>query len=480
MLGPIRKFSTSIYAKVLLIIIIIPFVFWGMGSAFKGGNKNIVVVIDKEKYSMQEFTNYIQKTATEKISSNQIDGFLSNFIGEKLIENEVKEYEISLSNTSLSKLIKHQKEFKRDGKFSRTEYEKFLIENNIAAINFESILLKQELKKQLIDLIGGGIIPSHFVIDITYDKLNQKRNIQLINLNNFFAKKFSFSDKSVQEYFDKNKNKFIDLYKYINVYEVTPKKLVTNEDFNDLFYKKLDEIDDLLINDEDLNYVVKEYNLGEPNLFILNESGIDRNAKKNIKIPKKIINQILNLNDIERTILVEDQNKYFVAGFSKIETVERKPKDETVKKEIILELKNINKRKLLSEIISKINSNNFGKSEFNQFSIKKNLKIQKIKLNSVSDKSILKEDIVAQIYKNPNKSVIVANDLDFVESYLIFIDNIEKVTINSSANEYKKYFNLTKVQMMSSVYNTYDIYLRDKYKIDINYQSLEVLKNSFN
>ena len=480
MLGPIRKFSTSIYAKVLLIIIIIPFIFWGMGSAFKGGNKNIVVVIDKEKYSMQEFTNYIQKTATEKISSNQIDGFLSNFIGEKLIENEVKEYEISLSNTSLSKLIKHQKEFKRDGKFSRTEYEKFLIENNIAAINFESILLKQELKKQLIDLIGGGIIPSHFVIDITYDKLNQKRNIQLINLNNFFAKKFSFSDKSVQEYFDKNKNKFIDLYKYINVYEVTPKKLVTNEDFNDLFYKKLDEIDDLLINDEDLNYVVKEYNLGEPNLFILNESGIDRNAKKNIKIPKKIINQILNLNDIERTILVEDQNKYFVAGFSKIETVERKPKDETVKKEIILELKNINKRKLLSEIISKINSNNFGKSEFNQFSINENVKIQKIKLNSVSDKSILKEDIVAQIYKNPNKSVIVANDLDFVESYLIFIDNIEKVTINSSANEYKKYFNLTKVQMMSSVYNTYDIYLRDKYKIDINYQSLEVLKNSFN
>ena len=451
-----------------------------MGSAFKGGNKNIVVVIDKEKYSMQEFTNYIQKTATEKISSNQIDGFLSNFIGEKLIENEVKEYGISLSNTSLSKLIKHQKEFKRDDKFSRTEYEKFLIKNNIAAINFESILLKQELKKQLIDLIGGGIIPSHFVIDITYDKLNQKRNIQLINLNNFFAKKFSFSDKSVQEYFDKNKNKFIDLYKYINVYEVTPKKLVTNEDFNDLFYKKLDEIDDLLINDEDLNYVVKEYNLGEPNLFILNESGIDRNAKKNIKIPKKIINQILNLNDIERTILVEDQNKYFVAGFSKIETVERKPKDETVKKEIILELKNINKRKLLSEIISKINSNNFGKSEFNQFSINENVKIQKIKLNSVSDKSILKEDIVAKIYKNPNKSVIVANDLDFIESYLIFIDNVEKVTINSNANEYKKYFNLTKVQMMSSVYNTYDIYLRDKYKIDINYQSLEVLKNSFN
>ena len=44
MLGSIRKFSTSIYAKILLGIVIIPFVFWGMGSAFTSGSKNIVVI----------------------------------------------------------------------------------------------------------------------------------------------------------------------------------------------------------------------------------------------------------------------------------------------------------------------------------------------------------------------------------------------------------------------------------------------------
>jgi len=480
MLGPIRNFSTSIYAKVLLIIIIIPFVFWGMGSAFKGGNKNIVVVIDKDKYSMQEFTNFMQKTAAKKITPNQIDGFLSNFIGEKLIEKEIEEYEISLSNTSLSKLLKHQKEFKRDNKFSRIEYEKFLLKNNITAVNFESILLKQELKKQLIDLIGGGIVPSDFVVDIAYDKLNQKRNIELINLNDFFVKKFSFSDEVIKNYFDKNRNKFIDLYKYINVYELTPKKLVTDVEFSDLFYKKIDEIDDLLINDKDLDYIIKEYNLGEPKLFILNESGKDKNAQKNIDIPKNIISKILNLNDIDRSKLVEDQNKYFVAGFSKIETIERKLQEESVKKEIILDLKNITKRKLLSEIVSKINSNSFGKNEFNQFSINENVKIQKIKLQSVGDKSILKEDIVAQIYRYPSKNAIIVNDLNLVENYLVFIESVEKVKISADTDEYKKYFNLTKVQMMSALYNTYDTYLRDKYKIDINYQSLEILKNSFN
>ena len=480
MLGSIRKFSTSIYAKILLIIIIIPFIFWGMGSGFKGGNKNVIVVIDKEKYSMQEFTNFIQNTAKEKIVPNQIDGFLSNFIGQKLIEKEVQEYGISLSNTSLSKLLKHQKEFKRDNKFSRVEYEKFLIKHNITAVNFESILLKDEMKKQLIDLIGGGIIPSNFVVDIAYDKLNQKRNIKLINLNDFFSKKFSFADEEIKNYFKKNKNKFIQFYKYINVYEITPKKLISTDEFNDLFYKKIDEIDDLIINDQDLDYVVKEYNLSEANLFILNELGEDKNAKKNINIPKNVITKIINLNDIDRSILVEDQNKYFVAGFSKIETVERKLNETSVKNEIITDLKNKTKRKFLSEMVSKINTNSFGKKEFDQFSKNENVKIQIINLLSINDKSILKEDIVAQIYRYPKKSTIIVNDIDLVENYLIYIDNVVQAKISTNTDEYKKYTNLAKLQMMNSLYNAYDIYLRDKYKIDINYQSLEALKNSFN
>ena len=49
MIGTLRKFSTSIYAKIFLGIVIIPFIFWGMGGSIVGGSKNIVVVIDKQK-----------------------------------------------------------------------------------------------------------------------------------------------------------------------------------------------------------------------------------------------------------------------------------------------------------------------------------------------------------------------------------------------------------------------------------------------
>ena len=32
-------------------------------------------------------------------------------------------------------------------------------------------------------LIGGGIVPSYFVVNVAYDKINQQRDIEFINLN---------------------------------------------------------------------------------------------------------------------------------------------------------------------------------------------------------------------------------------------------------------------------------------------------------
>ena len=121
MLSSIRKFSTSIYAKILLGIVVIPFIFWGMGSTFTSGNKNVVVVIDKEKYSTQEFINFVQsqQNQNERINSDQIEYLLSAFIGNKLIENEYEYFNIKFSDKSLSKLIKIQEEFIKDNKFSR-------------------------------------------------------------------------------------------------------------------------------------------------------------------------------------------------------------------------------------------------------------------------------------------------------------------------------------------------------------------------
>ena len=480
MLGSFRKFSGSIYAKILLGIIIIPFVFWGMGSSITGGSKNVVVVIDKEKYSIQHFSNFIKKTALKKVEANDVEGFLFAFISEKLIEKEIEHFGIKLSDNSLSKLIRHQEQFKRENKFSRTEYEKFLIKNNVTAINFESILSKEEKKKQLLDFIGGGASPSKFLVNISYDKINQKRVIELINLNDVFKIQLNFSEDQIKAYFENNKNKYNKIYKSVKLLELSPKKLVDNNEFNDLFFKKIDEIDDLIFGGEKLNYIIQKFNLEKPNSFTINELGKDINSKMNKKITKDLIEKIFNIKEIEPTVLIEDKNKYFIVELVKTESIQIGIGDDFIKKEILLDLGKKTKRRLITEIIVKINMNNFNKYDFDKLSKDKNVNIKKISLNNQNDDKILKKEIVNQIYTFPEKKVIIVNDIGLSENFLIYIDKIKNVTIDENSEEYQKYFNLSKNQIVSELYNTYENYIQKKYKIDINYQALDVIKNSYN
>ena len=62
MLGKLRDFSRSKLAGVLIAIIIIPFVFWGMGSVFSGGNANNVAKIDNKNISTQDFIEYVNSS----------------------------------------------------------------------------------------------------------------------------------------------------------------------------------------------------------------------------------------------------------------------------------------------------------------------------------------------------------------------------------------------------------------------------------
>jgi len=482
MLGPIRKFSTSIYAKILLSIIIIPFVFWGMGSQFKGGNKNVVVVIDKEKYSVESFVNFVRKydNLNQKIDSNKIDQFLGSFISEKIIEKEVEYLEIKLSDISLSQLIKNQKDFKRENKFSRVEYEKFLLKNNMPASKFEDNFSSYQKKRQVLDFIGGGVYATKYFVNMTYNKLNQKRDVQIIDLNEIFKKKISFSEDQIKLYFKDNVGRYEQTFKSIKLIELTPKILIGNEEFTDNFYKKIDEIDYMLIEGNNLEDIKLKYKLENIKLITLNKIGEDIDSMEISNLSKSLIKSVFSTDVIGETILVENENKYFLIKISNVEKIQKTLDEKSVRNDILLNLEIMNKRKYISELISKINSNTFDKVDFDKLAIDKNLNIKKISIKNQSDNKELDDNVINHIYSIPEKNVIAVNDISFSQSLLIYIDKVENVTIKEDSIEYKKYLQLSKIKTADILYSTYDAYLKKKYKININYQALDIVKNQFN
>ena len=87
---------------------------------------------------------------------------------------------------------------------------------------------------------------------------------------------------------------------------------------------------------------------------------------------------------------------------------------------------------------------------------------------------------IMKIYSYNGKRVIIVNDLNLSEAYLIYIDTVEQVTINNDSDEYKAYSNLAKFNIKGEIFNTYDTYLKAKYEIEINYNTLDNIKNYFN
>ena len=160
----IGKFTKSFFIKVLVGIIILPFVFWGMGDVFRGGNQNVIATVDSKKISTQEFMNYINRLNLneEQIKNlsktDLIEQILSDYIGKKVMSLEIEKLGIVVNDNALRDIIKNDKTFFKDKKFSRTEYEKFLIKSGITAPQFETNIVEQEKRRQFLSSLAGGIV----------------------------------------------------------------------------------------------------------------------------------------------------------------------------------------------------------------------------------------------------------------------------------------------------------------------------------
>ena len=203
-------------------------------------------------------------------------------------------------------------------------------------------------------------------------------------------------------------------------------------------------------------------------------------AELNMKKKVSHIVKTLTSNKIQKANLVKINDKYFLLEVVKTEEIIKKFEDKEVKNKIILSLKNQTKRELISQIISKINSKSFLKSDFNKLSKDENVKIQQISIKNLNDDKILNKEIISQIYNYPEKSIIVVHDMELSKNFLVYIDLIQDVKINKKSDKYSKYLNLSKIRITTGLFNTYDNYIKQKYNIDINYKALDTIKNYSN
>ena len=455
----------------LIIVIIIAFGFGGFGGGFNTGNQNNIAKINNINISTQEFMNYLnqsglsQQVIKENIDKNILEELLSALVSTTLLDLEIKDLKLNISEEIVVKKLTNNKNFQdKNGKFQRTIYEKFLLTNNMSAPMYEISLKNNALQKQLFTYISGGTKSPTFLVNKYYRNKNRKLVINYIDLDKFYKKKNEFTENEIKIFIDENsetlKRDYID-FSYV---VITPKNLTGMEEFNQIFFDKIDSIE---------NQVAKNFGFKK----IVSDLNITPVVKKdyiNLKNKDTIENKIYNSRK-DKTEILEDNGTYIFYQIDKIDSKLPSLTNNKFKKQITNLLYTKKKYEFNKGIFKKIDEKKFNQSSFDELGSNN---IKQVQLNSLNDNKIFEINSIEILYSLPVDSfTLIADDKDNVFLAKI-ISSVEK-NISKNSNEFNAVSNEASAQNRNTILKSYDYILNDLYKVVVNEKTLERVKNYF-
>ena len=474
MLNNIRKFASTKLAGVLVGIIIVPFVLWGMGGVFSGGNQNNIAKINNESISTEDFQDYLSasnielKKIKQDIENNILEEILSKLISEKMLLMEVEDKDFSISDKILNKKIKEDKNFfDENNKFSRIKYEKFLLSSNISAPYFEAKLRQNELNNNLFKYIAGGLNTPLFLVNNHFKDQTKKITINYVNLSDSYKNREEFTNQDIKKFVDENKESLKEKIINFKYTKITPKNLVGIDEFNNLFFEKIDEIENEILNNSTFDSLINKYSLSSKKKqnFKLNDSNSSNEFYK----------KIYQNEETNKLTLLEENDFYVLYEITKSEKTLPQIENKEFNNKIKTIIYNNAKYKFNSDLIKKIGEKKFTQSDFEKIS---NNNMSNLIINSITDDEVLSMDSVRYIYsKSKNNFMLVADKEKNI--YLAKITDISYKNISKNSDDFSLYQKQANEKITDTIYDTYDLYINEKYKVKINEKTLERVKNYF-
>ncbi len=153
MLQSMRKHAKYFY--VLFFIIIITFVFWGVGPGDKTGGVEVIAEVGQHKITVEEYWKAYDRTSRfykevykdafdEKMQKDLKEKVLDSLVDEKVLLMAAKDAGISVSDEELQDSIAGERAFLKNGVFDKDVYINRLKLNRITPEVFEN-MKRQEL-----------------------------------------------------------------------------------------------------------------------------------------------------------------------------------------------------------------------------------------------------------------------------------------------------------------------------------------------
>ena len=480
----IGKLSKSFFIKLLVGIIILPFVFWGMGDVFRGGNQNVIATIDSKKVSTQEFVNYVNRLNLNEeqvknlSKTDLIEQILSEYIGRKVMALEIEKIGIVVSDNALRDIIKNDKLFFKDDKFSRTEYEKFLIKSGITAPQFEANIVEQEKRRQFLSSLAGGIVVPEILVEKEFKKENQTKTIEYIDLEKYHSKNKP-SRESLKELYERNKNIFFVELKSIRYAEIKPELISGSAEYNENFFKQLDLIENKVLDGQTFDETTVANNLKIIEFNKINANKEDENKNKIEKLPDNLFNKIYNIKNTQSPEVINIEGKYYLAEVKDSEKKNKTMDDPEVVEALNAQLSFKEKIENNTSLAKDISLGAFENDNFKKFADDNGLEVKNYKISSLKQNDIFSDGLIKRIFLTNDGEINLITNNTFTKSFLISTKKTEYKTLDKKSNEFEQYEAKARLNLINKIYQSYDENVNQKYKVELNQRTIDRVKNSF-
>jgi peptidyl-prolyl cis-trans isomerase D len=472
MIETLKKFGgKKLGGLILIAVIIIAFGFGGFGGGFSTNNQNNIAKINKTNVTTQDFMNYLNESGIseqairENLENNIIEELISGLISTTLIDLEIKDFDLSITQLTVLKKIKENKNFQDENNvFQRTKYEKFLLSNNMSAPMFELQLKNRELQKHLFDFIGAGTITPDFQIKKKFEEENKSLELEYFTMENLYKDKDDYTNIEIQKFLDENKDELKSEYIDFKYAVLNPKNLIGLEEFNQQFFDEIDKIENKISQGNSFESIIENLNVS-----------VEEVKEFTPTTTKKINEDNIYSKRSTKIDLIENEDNFLLYKITNQYDKDPDLTDETIKngmRELVYQKGKFDKNKSILEEIQKKEFNNNKFKEMGGFSI------EYITLNSINDNERFEENSVKMLYTLPINSFTLVNDKEN-KIYLVKLVDTKKNTFNESDENYLNFVKTQNTNTRKSILQSYDLLLNTKYQVQLNQKTIDRVKNYF-
>ncbi len=258
MLNTIREHAKGFFAWLIVILIIIPFAFWGINSYFGGGAADTVVAkVNDVEITTGEFQRvYVRERARrQQLLGENADPSLLNdalikrdvidrLVNSEAVAQAAAEAGLRISDTQLAREIIQNPQFQRDGRFDGELYARILNSMGLTEKEFEAQVKQDMLVEQLI----SGITGSEFATDKELQEIatlvNQERDIGYMILPaRDFSEDITPTDEDIKAYYESNLDRFaLPEQVSIEYLEISASDLLGNVDVDEEALRNMYEV----------------------------------------------------------------------------------------------------------------------------------------------------------------------------------------------------------------------------------------------